>query len=72
MATTMKATSATQLLESRIVKWPTGGRWKKLNAAALITAVAIPSHAPQVTDTTSTAGRYTTLSETTGAMCFSG
>ncbi len=36
---------------------PTGGRWKKLNAAALSTAVATPSQAPQVTDTTSTAGR---------------
>ena len=51
-ATTRKAASATQLLESLIVNWPTGGRWKKLNATALSTAVATPSHAPQVTDTT--------------------
>ena len=29
------STSATQLRESWIVNWPVGGRWKKLNAAAL-------------------------------------
>jgi hypothetical protein len=56
-ATTRNATSATQLLESLIVNCPTGGRWKKLSAPALITAVATPSHAPHVIDTTSTAGR---------------
>ena len=71
-ATTRNATSATQLLESLIVNCPTGGRWKKLNAAALSTAVATPSHAPQMTDTTSTASRYTTPSDTTGATCLSG
>ncbi len=43
-----------------------------MNAAALSTAVAKPSHAPQMTDTTSTASRYTTPSDTTGAICFSG
>ena len=71
-AATRNAISATQLLELRIVNWPTGGRWKKLNAAALHTAVAKPSHAPQMIDTTSTASRYTTPSDTTGAICFSG
>ena len=39
-ATTRNATSATQLLEFWSVKRPTGGRWKKLNAAALSSAVA--------------------------------
>ena len=48
---------ATQLLEPLIVNPPTGGRWKKLNAAALTTAVATPSQTPQVSETTSTAGR---------------
>ena len=35
-ATTRKATSATQLLDSLIAKCPTGSRWKKFNAAALV------------------------------------
>ena len=34
------------------VKCPTGGRWKKLNAAALRTAVASPKARPQKIDTT--------------------
>ena len=40
------ASSATQLRSSAIVKRPTGGRWKKLNAAALANAVNTPSPAP--------------------------
>ena len=71
-ATTRNAHSATQLLESRMVNRPTGGRWKKFSAAALSTAVATPSQPPQITDTISTAGRYTTDSDTTGATCLSG
>ena len=70
-ATNMNAASATQLRLSAIVNSPTGGRWKKLNAAALSTAVKMPSARPQYVATSSTAGRYTTLSETTGATCLS-
>jgi hypothetical protein len=43
-----------------------------LNAAALAIAVASPSHNPQNVDATTTAGRYTTLRETTGATSASG
>jgi len=40
--------------------------------SALTTAVPTPSQPPHVSETTSTAGRYTTASEATGAMCLSG
>ena len=46
-ATSTKAASATQLRESEIVNLPTGGRWKKLNAAALSSEVPSPSEIPQ-------------------------
>ena len=46
--------------------------WKKFNEAALRTAVPTPNQPPHVTETISTAGRYTTDSETTGATCLSG
>ena len=48
---------AIQLRLSATVKRPTGGMWKKLNAAALRTAVAMPSQAPQNADTITTASR---------------
>ena len=38
-----------------------------MNASALATAVAMPSHTPQTVATSSTASRYTTPSDTTGA-----
>ena len=56
-ATIMNAPSATQLRLSEIVKRPVGGRWKKLNAAALSSEVTSPSASPQYADTSSTAGR---------------
>ncbi len=45
--TIMNAASATQFRLSEIVKRPVGGRWKKLNAAALSSEVARPSASPQ-------------------------
>ena len=71
-ATIVNAPSATQLRLSAIVNRPVGGRWKKLNAAALSSDVTMPSARPQYADTSSTAGRYTTLSDTTGASDLSG
>ena len=68
----MNAASATQLRLSAIVNRPTGGRWKKLNAAALASEVSNPSPSPQAAETSSTASRYTTLSDTAGATAFSG
>ena len=53
----MNAASATQLRLSAIVNLPTGGRWKKLNAAALSTLVKTPSASPQYVEASSTAGR---------------
>ncbi len=70
-ATIVNAASATQLRLSAIVNRPVGGRWKKLNAAALSSEVPSPRASPQYADTSRTAGRYTTLSETTGARCLS-
>ena len=46
-ATITNAASATQLRLSAIVNWPAGGRWKKLNAAALSSEVEQPSASPQ-------------------------
>ena len=56
-AATKKTASATQFSPSAIVKRPVGGMWKKLNASAPPTAVTIPSHAPQIVATSSTASR---------------
>ena len=56
-AVTRKAASATQFRESAIVKRPTGGMWKKLNARALSSAVSSPSRRPQKIETTITASR---------------
>ncbi len=67
-----KTASATQFSPSEIVKRPVGGMWKKLNASALASAVAAPSHPPQTDETSSTATRYTTPRATTGAMWASG
>src|SRR5205807_177832 len=71
-ATVTNATSATQSRPSATVKCPTGGMWKKLNARALTSDVSRPSRSPQRTETRTTAGRYTTPSETPGATPFSG
>ena len=46
-AATRNTTSATQFSPSAIVNWPVGGMWKKLNAAALRTAVPSPIQTPQ-------------------------
>ena len=46
-ATTRNAASATQSMPSVKVRCPTGGRWKKLKAAALASAVARPRPLPQ-------------------------
>ena len=57
-ATTMNAASATQLRLSAIVKRPTGGRWKKLNAAALEQrGERARAPGPSTSTTSSTAGR---------------
>ena len=42
--------------------------WKKLNDAALSSDVSRPRAMPQYVATSRTAGRYTTLSDTTGAI----
>ena len=64
-ATTRKAPSATQFCSSAIVNLPVGGMWNQLNAAALATAVAIPSHIPQ-REASSTGSRYRTPAPATG------
>ena len=46
-ATTMKATRAAQSRRSETLSVPVGGRWKKLNAAALPIAVVRPRRRPQ-------------------------
>ncbi len=56
-AATTNTPSATQFSPLAIVNWPVGGMWKKLNAAALSTAVATPSHMPHRLDTRRTASR---------------
>ena len=56
-AATRKIASATQFWPSAIVKRPVGGRWKKLNAAALAMLVADPSRSPHTVETSSTASR---------------
>ena len=56
-AVTKKAASATQFRESAIVNCPIGGRWKKLNAAALASAVSKPRRSPQKIETPITASR---------------
>ena len=71
-AATKNAPSATQLRLSAIVNRPTGGRWKKLNAAALSNDVATPSHTPQNADTTTTPNMYTTPREETVVSCLRG
>jgi len=43
-----------------------------LNAIALTAEVSSPSPRPPKAETSNTAGRYTTLNDTTGAICFSG
>jgi hypothetical protein len=53
----VNAPSDTQLRESAIVNVPTGGMWKKLNAAALNSAVESPNARPQYAETSSTAGK---------------
>ena len=57
---------------SAIVNRPVGGMWKKLNARAAATLVARPSQRPQYVDTSSTASRYSTPSETGSATSLSG
>ena len=52
-----KTTSATQFSPSRMLKRPVGGMWNQLKAAALTSAVTIPSRQPQTDDTSSTATR---------------
>ena len=62
----------TQSLERLIESRPIGSRWKKSKAAALNTPVSTPSRAPPMIEASSTAGRYTTASDTTGAIRASG
>jgi hypothetical protein len=70
-AATRNATSATQFSASAIVKRPLGGRWKKLKASAAATLVSSPSRSPQTVETSSTTRRYSTPSETGGAISLS-
>ena len=56
-AATRKTPSATQFPSLATVKRPVGGRWKKLNAAALATAVATPNHIPHRIESSRTASR---------------
>ena len=51
---------------------PVGGMWKKLKASAAATLVARPSRRPQNVETSRTASRYSTPSETGGAISLSG
>src|ERR1019366_8448705 len=71
-ATTKNAPNATQLRLSATVNRPTGGRWKKLNAAAPNTDIATPNHKPQYAETITTPNRYTTPSDETVVTCLSG
>ena len=71
-AATRNTTSATQFSASAIVNRPVGGMWKKLNASAAATLVARPSHSPQSVETSRTASRYRTPSETGSAISSSG
>ena len=71
-AATRNTARATQFSASAIVKRPVGGMWKKLKQAAAATLVASPSQRPHSVETSSTASRYSTPSETGEAICSSG
>ena len=54
-AATKNIANPTQFSPSAIENRPSGGRWKKLNAAALNTAVSRPNQRPQPLETNKTA-----------------
>jgi hypothetical protein len=56
-ATARKMPSTTQFSGLETVKRPVGGMWNQLNAAALVSDVARPSHSPQYVEASSTTSR---------------